>query len=213
MSRYANDARAREHRELALLELLRDEPGYHVAPSAEATAEPVHDRLPRNAALERDLQHDEWFGEVRLVGGEGREEHEEVVRGRVGEQLEVVRLVLVVRRDVERHHALQEDLGRGVEAEERVARDVEELALARVWAAHVRLPREDRCVEAEEAVQPLLDLVPRGITDGCLELDLAEGTCFWGRFRNRLFGGRGSSGSIILSSSRVFGERRSGTLA
>lgn len=37
-----------------------------------------------------------------------------MVRGRIGEELEVVRLVFVVRGDVEGHHALEEEFRGGV---------------------------------------------------------------------------------------------------
>ncbi len=62
---------------------------------------------------------------MRLFLADWRHEHEEMMRGRIGQHLQVVRTVLVVRGHVDRHHALEKRLGGAVEGEERVAVHVE----------------------------------------------------------------------------------------
>ena len=124
-----DNPRTRKERELALLELLGDQPGDHITARAVSPAQAFHNRRLAYLALESDLQDNQRFGEMRLVVLNGRQEDKEVMCGRIGEELKVVRLVLVVTGDVQRHHALQEDLRRRVVAEQRVAGDVEQLAL------------------------------------------------------------------------------------
>ena len=77
----------------------------------------------------------------------------------VGHELEIVWLVLVVTRDVEGHHSLEENLRRRVVTEECVPRDIIELALRRVGAALDRPLGDYRGIQAEETVQPSLDLI------------------------------------------------------
>lgn len=75
----------------------------------------------------------------------------------VAHEDEVVWRVLVVRRDVERHHLLEEPLGGLVEGEERVPLDVVEVALARVGQLGRGLGDVLGRVEAEELVEPFLN--------------------------------------------------------
>lgn len=205
MCRDANDSGTREQRKLALLELLRDEPRDHIATGPVPAAQALHDRLPADVPLERDLQHHKRLRQRALVVLYRGQEHKQVVRGRVREQLQVVRLVLIMARHVQRHHALQEHLARRVEAEQRVARHVEQLALRGVRRAVRAAPRHQRRVQAEQAVEPPLDLVARRVPDWRLQLDLAQRACLGRGFRERLLGGAGG-GRLFYLSGGVFCE-------
>ena len=98
---------------------------------------------------------------------------------RVAHELKVVRRVLVVARNVERHHALEKDFGGGVEGEEGIAVDVEEFAGRRVGAALQRLLGRNRKsrIEAEELVEPLLVRVAGAVSNRSGEIDLLERSC------------------------------------
>ena len=82
-----------------------------------------------------NLHDGEKIGKLGGVDVHGSEEGKELVSRRVGEKLEVVRSVLVVRGDKERNHALKECLGGRVIREERVAVDPIELTFTWVGAA------------------------------------------------------------------------------
>lgn len=71
------------------------------------------------------LKHAEHLGQGLGIGVDGGQEHEEVVRGGVREHLQVIGRVLVMRGHVQRHHLLQERLGRLVVAEQGVPIHVE----------------------------------------------------------------------------------------
>lgn len=86
-----------------------------------------------------NLHNDERIGKSVRSLGQGRQEDEELLSRSVTHELKVVGRVLVVTRDVERHHALEEDFGRGVEGEEGIPIDVEELAGRRMGTALQRL--------------------------------------------------------------------------
>lgn len=82
--------------------------------------------------------------------------------------------------------------------EQRVPADVEELAGGGVRAAlRGRVFWEDRGVEAEQAVEPLFDLVAGTVPDGGVELDFAEDAGFVGSFVGGLFGGGGGGGGGV----------------
>ncbi len=130
-----HNTRTRQHRKVVVLELLADEPRDEVPAAALALGQLAEDIGAADIALERDLDDDQRVGERALVVLERREEHKEVVRRCIRHELEVVGRVLVVGRDVERHHALEKDLARGVVRKEGVAVDVEELARRGVRAA------------------------------------------------------------------------------
>ena len=86
-----------------------------------------------------NLHDDERIGKSVVAFLERREEDEEMLSRRVTHELEIVRRVLVMTRDVERHHALEEDFGGGVEGEKGVAIDVEEFARRGMGTALQRL--------------------------------------------------------------------------
>lgn len=92
----------------------------------------------------------------------------------VGEQLEVVRGVLVVRGDVERPDALEERLGELVVAEERVAIHEVELAVVGVRRAGEETVRRGRAVQAQERVEPAFHGVVRRVPDRLRQFDLAK---------------------------------------
>ena len=79
-------------------------------------------------------------------------------------------------RDVERHHSLEEDFGSGMEGEEGIAIDVEELASRGVGTALQRLLRRDGegSVEAEKLVEPFFDWISGAVSDRSGEGDLLE---------------------------------------
>jgi hypothetical protein len=99
-----------------------------------------------------------------------------VVTRSVRHELQVVGRVLVVRRDVETHHPLEERFRGGVVREEGVAVDVVQLALTRVRATLKLLVtgRGEGRIEAEELVEPLLNRVSGGVTNRRGELDLLQ---------------------------------------
>ena len=92
----------------------------------------------------------------------------------VGEQLEIVRRVFVVRSDVERPDALEEGLGELVIAEERVAIHVVELAIVGVRRAGEKPVRRGRAVQAEERIQPAFHGIVRRVADRFGQFDLAK---------------------------------------
>jgi hypothetical protein len=85
--------------------------------------------LGRDASFQANLDYAKnlWQG-VRVLIDWG-EQYEQVMGRSVGHKLQVVGRILVVRRDVECHHSLQEGLRGLVVGEESVTVDVEELAL------------------------------------------------------------------------------------
>lgn len=129
--------------------------------------------LFRDVTLQRDLDDDKRVRKGALVVLEGREEDEEMVCGSVGHELQVVGRVLVVRSHVERHHPLQEHLGRRVVREQGVPVDVVQLAL-RGMRAPRNMSRQGGSIEAQQRVEPLLHRVRLSIPDGLFKLDLGQ---------------------------------------
>ena len=70
----------------------------------------------------------------------------------VGHELEVVWLVLIVTRDVEGHHSLEENLRCRVIAEKSIPRDIIELALRRVGATLRRSLGDDRSIQTKKTI-------------------------------------------------------------
>ena len=178
MRRDAHDARARQLREARVAELLGQRPGHEVARRALAARERAPDDVRGDEPLERDLDDDEHVRQRPRRRGlvDGAQEHVEPVRRRVAQQLQVVGLVLVVRRGVERHDALEEPLAERVVGEERVAVDlVEPAGRGRRQAPAQREAAALRRVEAERAVEPGLDVVARRVADRRLERELPQG--------------------------------------
>mmetsp|Transcript_19976 Transcript_19976/g.34322 ORF Transcript_19976/g.34322 Transcript_19976/m.34322 type:complete len:387 (+) Transcript_19976:2990-4150(+) len=101
-----------------------------------------------------------------------RQQHKQMMGRGVGHQLQIVRLVLVVRRDVQAHHLLEEVLCHPVVAKQRVPIDVVQLALVRVRAKG--LLALQRGIHAEDSVQPFLHGVPGGISDGLCQLEVLK---------------------------------------
>lgn len=168
-----HDPRARQLREIAVQELPRDDPRDEIAGGARALLQLALDGGAGDGPLEADLRDAVDVGERPVLLR--REEDEEHVRGRVGEQLEVVGGVLVVRGDVERPDAVEKGLGELVVAEEGVAVDEEELAGVGVRRSGEQPIGRRGAVEAEERVQPALHGVVLRVANGLRQLDLAEG--------------------------------------
>ena len=127
---------------------------------------------------------------------------------RVRHELKIVGSVLVVGSDVESHHPLEEKFRRRVEGEEGIPVDVEELAIRRMRTS-LDVLRNDGRVEAENGVEPFLDLVSGAVTDGFLEFDLSEGSAeSGGRFDGcwRVFRGGGGRRSKVVGRVGIFGE-------
>lgn len=173
MCRDAHDARAAQLREVAVEELLRDDPGNHVTGRARALAQLASHGLLADAALQTHLHHAVHVRQ-RLVLLHRPQQNEETVRRRVAEQLQVVGTVLVVAGDVERPHALQEGLAELVVAEERVAVDREQLALVGVRRSRHQSVRRRRTVQTQERIQPLLHGIARRVPNRLLQLDLLQ---------------------------------------
>ena len=110
MSRDSNDSDAVELAKLAVLELFRDSPGDEVTRGPLTSLEAGHDGALRDLALETHLEDAEDLGQRGRVRGQRSQQTEEVVRGRVRQQLEVIGGVLVVAGHEQRHHSLQEGL-------------------------------------------------------------------------------------------------------
>ena len=115
------------------LELLCDGPCDEVACGRLPPRHGSVDALPRDLALQTDLHHGQDVRQLARVHVHRAEQHEDLVRRSVREQLQVVGRVLVVGRDAEREHPLEEALRGGVVGEERIAVHPIELALGRVW--------------------------------------------------------------------------------
>lgn len=126
----ANHAGSRQRGKLVVLELLADKPGDEITSRLLTPAQAVEDALPADLALERNLNHAQGLREPALGDGSGK--HKQLVSRRVAHELQVVGRVLVVTGDVQRHHLLQELFGHGVEREEGIAVNMEELALRRI---------------------------------------------------------------------------------
>lgn len=125
------------------------------------------------------LENDEGVGKSVVSLFQRRQKYKEVLTRCITHQLQVVRRVLVMTRDVEAHHSLEEDLRGGMEREESIAIDVEEFAGRRVRAALEGLlgGYGEGSIEAEETVEPLLDRVARAVSDRSAEVDLLERAC------------------------------------
>ena len=115
----------------------------------------------------------------------------------VGHELKIVRLVLIVTRDVEGHHSLKENLRRRVIAEKSIAGDIVEFALGRVGAALHRTLGDDRSVQAEESIQPFLDFITSRVTNRSFQFNLPKGASLRGGLMRGLFGGRSRSGRLV----------------
>lgn len=157
------------------LELLPHDPRDHVALGQLPRRQRGSCRVPRHHSFEGDLHDAEDVGHVVAGLVDGAKQHEEAVRGGVRHEEEVVGGVAVVRRNVECHHPLEQLLRRLVVREERVPLHAKEGALVRVRQPRGRPGDVVGGVEAEELVEPRLDVVPRCVSDGVRELDLAEG--------------------------------------
>ena len=96
------------------------------------------------------------------------------MRRRVGEQLQVVRRVLVVRGRQDGDGALEEGLRERVVAEERVAVDAVQLAVPRRRQRAEEAILVEARVQAEQVVKPPLHCVAARVADGRGQLHLAE---------------------------------------
>ncbi|CRK36922.1 hypothetical protein BN1708_007250 [Verticillium longisporum] len=171
----AHNAGSGQRGKVLILELLADQPGDEITRRPLAPAQRVEDALPADLTLERHLDDTQGLRKALVFLRNGRHEDVELVRRGVAHQLQIVGRVLVVAGDVQRDHLLQELFGNGVEGEEGIAVDLEELALRRVRAALAADlgPGQGR-VQAEEGVEPLLDGVALGVTNRLRECDLAQ---------------------------------------
>ena len=120
---------------------------------------------------EHYLHDGDDVGEPGGVDVHRSEQHKELMSRRVTHKLEIVGRVLVVRRDEERDHALQEGLRCRMVREERIAIDPVQRALGRMRAAGDR-GRVRRGVEAQDVVQPTFDRVATRVTDGLIQRNL-----------------------------------------
>ena len=122
---------------------------------------------------EHYLHDGDDVGEPGGVDVHRSEQHKELMSRRVTHKLEIVGRVLVVRRDEERDHALQEGLRCRMVREERIAIDPVQRALGRMRAAGDR-GRVRRGVEAQDVVQPTFDRVATRVTDGLIQRNLPQ---------------------------------------
>jgi len=140
-----------------------------------AATQAVENALPANFAFQCNLDDAQRLGQLASILHVGGNQHEELVCRRIAHELQVIGRVLVVACDVERHHLLKEGFGDGVEGEEGVTVDGQELALGRVRAAvNVGLGLGQRRVQAQELVQPLLDSIALGVSDGLRQGDFPQ---------------------------------------
>eukprot|EP00128_Syssomonas_multiformis_P002267 Colp12_sorted_trinity150504_noHs@15704 len=182
----SHHARTRQRRELVVVELLGDGPGDEVAGGLVALGQLALHALLRDAALEGHLHHAQHIGQHGAGGGLGRcgsrgsgflgaQQHKQAVRGGVGEHLQVVGGVLVVRRGVEGPHALQQRLSEGVVGEQGVSVDHVQVAVLG-GRHHTQQARRGISggLHAQKVVQPLFNGVAGAVTDGRGERQLRE---------------------------------------
>ena len=108
--------------------MLRNNPGNKITSSSLTPVESAKYAFSADLSLKCYLNDAKRFWEF-VVFCDGRNKDEELVRRCVGHQLEVVRRVLVVTRNVESHHLLQELLSCWIEGKQSISVDVEKLAL------------------------------------------------------------------------------------
>jgi hypothetical protein len=87
--------------------LLGDDPWYQIASSTLTATETVQDAFPADLTLQGDLDNAKWFRQF-IVLGDRRYQYKQLVSGRVGHQLKIVRRVLVVTSNIQSHHLLEE---------------------------------------------------------------------------------------------------------
>ncbi|EEQ41504.1 hypothetical protein CLUG_05633 [Clavispora lusitaniae ATCC 42720] len=197
---YANHTGAAQRRKLVVSESSRHEPRNQVAASALSSRQSRPHALLRDSALQGQSHHAERVGNAAVASLSRRQEHVESVRRRVAHQSEVVGRVLVVRRHVERHHAVQKRLRHRVVREQRVSVHTEERALVRVRCSSRSFGHTG--VETQELVEPLLHRVARRVPDGLVEHHFTE--------RSARVGGVGSRRFFPQSSDQLQRQRAAG---
>lgn len=125
-----------------------------------------------NSAFETDLNDAVDVGKcVGLLRGEEDEEH---VGWSIGEELQIIGRVFVMRRDVERPDALKKSLGKFVITEKRVSIDEEELTIVGMRRARKQSIGCGSAVQTEKRVQPSLHRIVHSISNRFGEFDFTE---------------------------------------
>lgn len=94
-------------------------------------------------------------------------------------------------------------------AEQGIPADVKKLAGRWMRTALVAGLRNNGSIQAQQAIEPLLDLVPNRISNGRLQFYFPQRACFRRGFMGGFFGG----GRCIVCRDSVFSERRACALA
>mmetsp|Transcript_570 Transcript_570/g.1054 ORF Transcript_570/g.1054 Transcript_570/m.1054 type:complete len:240 (+) Transcript_570:161-880(+) len=136
MRRNPYNARARQLTKIIVLELLTHDPRNEIAVQTFAMQQSILDDFLGEITLKTDLNHTQnvryqfmYILPALLLVLLRWQQHKQLMCRRITHELQIIRLILVMSRHIQRHHVLQEILANLVVREERVTIHIVQFAL------------------------------------------------------------------------------------